>query len=67
MRFGLLMFKDFTDNKRSYLFNRIELRSNTSELIETLKNEKDLGGGSDAAAKYQPIIIGTPSLSTSDG
>ncbi|MCP4986790.1 MAG: VWA domain-containing protein [Colwellia sp.] len=51
VRFGLTMFKDFSDkaNEGSYLIKRVKLQQDPSLLLSTLNNEIEKGGGSDAA------------------
>ena len=47
VRFGLLMFKDFPDKEKTYLFSRVPLSNDPSDLLTAIENEKE-GGGDDA-------------------
>ena len=47
VRFGLLMFKDFPDKEKTYLFSRVPLSDDPSDLLTAIENEKE-GGGDDA-------------------
>jgi len=49
VRFGLLMFKDYEDREKpgSYLFRRIELKQDPTDLLQALERETEKGGGGD--------------------
>lgn len=52
VRFGLTMFKDFPDKEKTYLFDRMELRNDPSDLLKVLEKEEECGGDDAAGASF---------------